>query len=130
MTVWTSVLSCGHPMLDDDHREIIGIIGGLDARTLRERPESFRALQARLEDHFRREETEMARLGYPRMREHQAEHRQLLEQLRYFDTAVGLDRFRRHQELLTFASMWVVGHVLSADRLLGRFMLQQEAVAA
>ena len=80
---WKEAYSVGVPVLDADHRILIGIINRLDE--VAETGQSVKSVLNELEDyvrnHFEREENRMKAAGYPRLAEHVQEHEAFLEWL-------------------------------------------------
>jgi hemerythrin-like metal-binding protein len=80
---WKESYSVGVPVLDADHRILLGIINrvGEAKRT----GESVKSLLKEIEDyaldHFQREEDRMRAVDYPRLAEHVKEHRGFMKWL-------------------------------------------------
>lgn len=129
-SVWSSLLASGIDFLDRDHEALCRHLETLSPGQLETQPAVFAELQACLDAHFRAEEEEMRRLGYPGLAEHREDHRQFLEQMDYFAAALGSGRFRRHGEVLQFVTLWTISHLLSADRKLALHIRRTMPAAA
>ena len=74
-------------------------------------------------EHFVREERIQQKMSYPDMRQHQIEHRELLEQLLELKNKIKSDYSKedmdeRYDEIVSFLRHWLIDHVLNTDRLL------------
>lgn len=78
--------------LDEDHRGVILLLKAIEDRLSAgakdAAAEIARFLEIFVDDHFRREETVLARYGFPRLREHRKGHEEALARLTAF--AAGL----------------------------------------
>lgn len=80
---WTQSLAVGDPLIDGQHRaffdEVNAVVAALEAGAERARVQRFHhAFITALARHFRDEELLLARVGYPDLDHHQAEHRALM----------------------------------------------------
>ncbi len=135
MISWSEDFSVGIPLLDADHKHIIHLLQELYAvKGVDQAPKAILAkLCAFAEGHFAREEEIMRRYGYPRLEEHQDQHRTFRE---FIET---LDRLREDaagkarpvsEATCRFLEQWIAAHTLSADQAFGDFLRDQEALAS
>lgn len=129
-SMWNSLLASGIDFLDRDHEALCRFLDKLSPGQLETDPAVFADLRNRIETHFRDEEEEMLRVHYPGLREHQEEHRHFIDQMDYFADAILSGRFRRHGEVLQFVSLWIISHLLGADRNMARHIRSLMPVAA
>lgn len=122
MVTWNPRYSVGHPLLDEQHRELLGLcrhaadclhIDGDEAR------ERFHLILNQLSDyvkkHFRTEEALLREWNYPHLAEHMAEHDAYEGRLTDFmlDASSGnIDKVG----LSVYLSDWWVNHILESDR--------------
>ncbi|MCL2610022.1 MAG: bacteriohemerythrin [Treponema sp.] len=127
---WDGAYSVGIPLIDAHHRELIRLANEL-YDTCREGSSSaksgFRAaagtVAAYVKRHFSSEEKIMARVGYPLIEEHKAEHRIFVDRF--------LSEVRDFQEgkpfvanaFTGFLKSWVLSHIARSDKKLGSYIL-------
>ncbi len=126
---WTSEMSVGDPALDNDHIKLIGLINQV-ATTQAMGNQNYVAyvleeLFSYFQEHFGREETYMAAIGYPGIEAHRLEHK------RFGDTVNQIrwqyqQGFREHlnELLLKFLTDWLRTHILEEDQRCHRFRLE------
>jgi len=129
---WSEDFSVGVPLLDADHKQIIYLLQELYA--VKGPDQQAKAILAKLrvfaEGHFAREEEIMRQYGYPRLEEHQDQHRtfrefiETLDRLRE-DTANGARPVS--EATCQFLEQWIATHTLSADQAFGNFLREQNA---
>jgi hemerythrin-like metal-binding protein len=122
---WTSDLSVGVEVLDNDHKKLIGIINqlhfGINAGHDR------RVLEVVLDElvdyirfHFTREEGMLLKAGYAAMPAHLTEHEQFIHEILNVQ-----DRLRSSpvsmldMELMNFLRDWLFSHILVSDKKYG-----------
>lgn len=124
---WDHSLRVGVAEFDRDHEVLIGLYNELFAACMAGAgPAVLRDVLGRLlaytNDHFRREEECMRRLGYPGTREHEEAHDILVTELARL--RAELDRGRLtglDTEALAFIDRWITRHTLEEDRAYGEF---------
>jgi hemerythrin-like metal-binding protein/PAS domain S-box-containing protein len=120
-------LDMGCPMLDQQHRRLVGAFNRL-ADTMSpggQRKEQEKALACLTEvalTHFGVEETLMESLGYPRTREHQASHVRLISQLNAVSGRVVQGTLAFSPSLLDFLESWLMHHSQDEDQRLAQFL--------
>ena len=121
-------LYLGVEVLDDEHRQLLGIMNRLlTACHTSSGSQDIDGLVAELVDytqaHFRSEEALMARKEYDRFERHKTEHDNLLStlqvMLRPVPTKVGYDI---GDETFGFLRTWLVEHILGEDKRLAAFL--------
>ncbi|CAA7617087.1 conserved hypothetical protein [Candidatus Terasakiella magnetica] len=124
---WSKDLAVGNTEIDDDHRELIGIINEFEAETKKAAGTVDDAhmrhilgrLQIYAQDHFAREEYVQAIAKYDGLaenkREHEALTRTLGDFIARFDNGTLGDRRGSTDQMSSFLSNWLMGHVLKID---------------
>jgi hemerythrin-like metal-binding protein len=130
---WSDALCTGVDEIDRQHRILVQVLGEAEALLAEERhgrrfEQIFRDLLAYAIYHFETEEELMRRHGYDRAGQaaadaHLAQHRGFSERV------VALRAEARHNDrasreaLVAFLRDWLVNHITTTDRILGRFIL-------
>ena len=125
---WKEHFVIGDPLIDGQHRaffdEVAAVAGALDCGGGREEVIGFyRAFYGGLLVHFRDEEAMLARVGFPDLEEHRAEHQALLASVSAVEgmllTADELDQWRFIVKRLSVA---LVEHLAGTDMRYKRFL--------
>ena len=116
---WAPELSVHEPALDQQHQGIIATLGHIQAKLAKgAQPSEVLHLLNRLEVfmqvHFAAEEAHMAKLGFPGLAGHQAQHQFFLERLAGFQQKLG-DGVATAEELARFVHSWFVDHIRGED---------------
>jgi hemerythrin-like metal-binding protein len=118
---WSEMMSVGVPILDADHKTLIGLINNLH-RSIGDDEEYatlgsvLQALEEYADYHFAREERVMAACRYPSLEVHSRMHRRLTQQVRDLKAAYDADRTAvRAKECLDFLHKWLIEHICSTD---------------
>ncbi len=129
--LWNDELLTGDPLIDDQHRRLFQLFNALvDGIARGEREDlvgrTLAALSAYVVGHFRMEEEMMARIGYPGLADHRAEHETMrirVEDMVDQFNLIGLDP----SEVLRALKKWLIGHVQGQDQALVRFQQARQA---
>jgi hemerythrin-like metal-binding protein len=110
---WRSSFECGHPVIDQQHRQLVNIgnelVAAVQARKApREIELLLQELVEHIENHFATEEQILARTRYPLSGEHKKLHGQLLVQ-----AAEIRDRYRAGHVALSEAVEFVFHEVVA-----------------
>lgn len=124
---WTEALSVGNRTIDNDHRHLFGLLARVRDEAFREEscpitPSVFEELVAYTEEHFRREEAFMVKMGYPGYEEHKAQHEYFFSEvhaLKNVLTRIGRSGLLQAETLLT---RWLQEHVLIFDKALADYL--------
>ncbi len=133
---WTKALSVGIADVDAQHQELFrrarAFADGLAGRSPREVGLLLSYLRAYAVTHFDEEEEVMRAAGYPRLRNHKAEHdrfmRDLLKMSRQQEKRRGPGV--APAELARWLEDWLVEHVSTTDGAMARFLLASRGEAA
>ncbi|MFZ5481656.1 MAG: bacteriohemerythrin [Myxococcota bacterium] len=127
--VWTPDLATGVQELDDDHKAIFRqldllVVAMAKRREAEEVEPMLDFLSCYARDHFAREESWMARTGYPELPAHCAEHVRLEEELARLRSAFEREGGspRLALELRRNVTAWLGEHIGRADLALARFL--------
>lgn len=119
--VWSEMMSVGVPVLDADHKTLIGLINNLH-RSVGDREEYatlgsvLKALEDYADHHFAREERVMEVCKYPALEAHAQMHRRLSKHVRDLKGRYDLDRSAvRAKDCLDFLHNWLIEHICSTD---------------
>ncbi len=118
---WTEYMSVGIPLLDSDHRALIGVINRLHDG-LRSEDDAdaivgvFDSLIAYTKLHFAREEKVMEVCGYPGLEVHRAEHARFTDRIHELkDRYTGEPAAATTGDLLEYLKAWLNHHILIQD---------------
>jgi hemerythrin len=126
--VWTTEMSVGLAVLDDDHKQLIRIINQLGADSVSgDRRAAIRqslvALRRYAEFHFAREEKVLMACAYPHLEEHQGEHRDFVQRIqdltRRFDADPEDMAEIVNEDLMNFLRDWLTQHIMIEDKAYG-----------
>ncbi len=121
MIQWNNTLSLGIEEIDGQHQQLIGIINALydamcqDAETT-VLASIIQQMRHYTDHHFHDEETLMARIHYPQLEDHQAQHGEFCEKLHTFEQAYQKNDKALAMDILNFLSDWLVSHINESDR--------------
>jgi hemerythrin len=130
---WQDSLSVGVAEIDHQHKLLFGKFNALlaawvEGKGAHEIAQLFKFLDAYMVGHFADEEHLMQTIGFPEVSQHRLAHQAFARQV-----AVLKDLLRRDgptEELVTSVSMsmtkWLIKHISSMDRAIGRFVKQQQ----
>ncbi len=119
---WNEVLSTGVSKIDDEHKQIVGMLNELyDALQAKQSEEALGkvldGLLAYTAYHFEHEESLLAQTGYPGAAEHKNEHDDLTNQV------LLMQKENREGksvtlpiELLNVLRKWLLTHILVSDK--------------
>jgi hemerythrin len=121
---WTDDYATGIAAIDEQHRRLVDIVNKFEeaarkGRGSRIMSEILNDLVGYTAEHFAYEERLLAEAGYPGLKHHQSQHRQLLQKVeRYqFDfQQAGRRVTHEAQELLKY---WLTSHILREDKSYG-----------
>jgi len=117
---WNSGLSVGVEQIDSQHKELIRIANGLVSAVEKKRTRHVvqnvvRRLRNYTVFHFNSEEKLMEAVRYPRRGEHQKEHEQLKEQVKWYQRRLYEMEEVKPENVLAFLKSWLIKHILHAD---------------
>jgi len=136
MPTWTQAIAVGHPLIDQQHKELFARADDLlEAMAAGRAGDELEELLAFLRDyvrvHFATEEKLMAEKKYAGLFAHKGQHEEF--ERRFREDEEGFKRRGSTSmivlDLRDLIRGWLVDHVCSVDRALARF-LEQQAVSS
>lgn len=134
---WSHAYEIGVGEIDEQHQEwckrLAALFEHLKSGQQQGLPALFKHLRSYIEWHFAQEEAMMDAASYPLARQHKLEHALYAEVLERF--ATEFEQAQHDPLLITFRANlclvdWFINHTTGTDRLLGRYLEQQNAVRA
>lgn len=118
---WDTEFECGIESIDKQHKHLIEIINkfvkGLHQGTgNRQMTEVLNDLIGYTQEHFRFEEKMIEEAGYEGFKQHQAMHRQLIQDIERFQYNYEVDGQRVIQDVTNFLQYWISSHILKNDK--------------
>jgi hemerythrin len=118
---WNPEFSVRSPVLDQQHKALIGIINQLHDAMLRGAlAEDMRRILQELiwyaESHFTSEEALMRRAAYPRLAAHHVQHAEFVRKARDLHAQLLAGKFTVSMDLLRFLKSWLSEHILGEDQ--------------
>jgi hemerythrin-like metal-binding protein len=116
---WVPAMSVGNPVLDRDHKMLVGLInhlaldGNRDDRTVLELV--LDELVGYAVAHFNREEGYLEEIGYPDLAAHRAHHRRLTTELKAIRARFLAGTHAIGDEIREFLAIWLTRHIMDED---------------
>ncbi|MCX6625449.1 MAG: bacteriohemerythrin [Acidobacteria bacterium] len=125
--IWRPSYSVGDPDIDAQHQQLIRMIDTLHGSMVSKRgDDSLAGLLAELIEythtHFLHEERLMIQTGYPSALSHRNEHDRLRKAVMDFQKDLEAGKAMISVRLMSFLKNWLIGHIQSSDRELGRHL--------
>jgi hemerythrin len=118
---WKPEYSIGVPELDEDHKNLIGLLNQViaaisspDKKALL--TQTLNAALVYTKSHFQREEEFLSKGGYPGLEEHKASHQALVQDIVRFRLGLLSGDAMSVVELHKFFSNWLISHIRSEDK--------------
>ena len=121
MIKWDDKYSVGLSIVDEEHKEFIGIINkAILAKEHNDNPEEIREVLREMTiyalKHFKTEESYMKVFNYPYYQDHKEEHRDF-----YIETIACLDKLIKGDsqianEILEYLKWWLINHIQETDK--------------
>ncbi len=116
---WTEAMSVGHPILDRDHRALVGLVNQISQPANRE----DRAVQELVLDelldytlaHFAREEDHLRQIGFAGLKRHEVIHHALTRKLESIRSTFMAGTRNVGGEVADFLAEWLRDHILQED---------------
>ncbi|MBC7951526.1 MAG: bacteriohemerythrin [Rhodospirillaceae bacterium] len=116
---WIPAMSVGNPVLDRDHKMLVGLINHLALET---NHDDRTVLELVLDElvgyavaHFTREEGYLEAMGYPDLPAHRAIHRRLTEDLKTIRARFLDGTHAIGDEIREFLAAWLTRHIMEED---------------
>lgn len=118
---WKNEYATGVELVDQQHRHLVEIINKFEdalqkGRGSRQMNEILNDLVGYTQEHFATEERLMEEAGYPQLKLHQSQHRQLLQKVERLQFEFNGAHRRISAEMHEFLVYWLVTHILRDDK--------------
>lgn len=118
---WKPEFSVGIPHIDDEHKELIGLIQALETLSAAADHETLERILATLSEytkrHFLSEENMMKSIGYPKLEEHRLLHRAFIHKVSDFEIRYSTDKkVELGEDILKYLRTWLTTHILVHDK--------------
>ena len=132
--VWTDDLCTGSALIDDDHRNLVGLVNAFfEALAKGETNDvmcnALNDLIVYTKEHFAREEAEMQRVEYVASLAHQSEHAKLIGQVVELKAMLDAGGKINVVAVADFLSEWLRNHILTADMKLAAALKSRKQAA-
>lgn len=122
---WGDDLVVGNKLLDDDHRDLIGLVNELHTATsCGEGREVVGSILERLIDytssHFELEEAHMEKVGYPKLAQHRLQHEAMLKQARALQARFEAGNITVAAQVSALLRDWLSLHIRREDKAMAR----------
>ena len=123
---WSEKLSVGIQQVDDEHQNLVAVLNQLDeamrtGKGTRVMSEILAQLIQYTQIHFNSEEELMLECQYPKLKLHQAQHRQLVQKVVKYQQKFEKSGKRITKEMMEFLNYWLTNHILVDDMAFGQF---------
>jgi hemerythrin len=130
LVAWTGDLSVGVQEIDEQHKELVGLLNDLHKAVVEHHgSEACAEILQRLADytriHFAVEESLMRILAYPEFERHKGEHDALTAQVVQLQSKLARGQAAITFELLHFLKVWLTKHIQESDRRYGAYFLEK-----
>ncbi len=118
--VWSDDLAVGNNFIDNDHKKLIDMVNRLHELMQEGRGKDvldkvLHNLVTYTQEHFRREEDLMRRIGFPGLADHQYEHQKLLKQVLDLQQKFESGAATLSIQVLHFLRDWLINHIGKSD---------------
>jgi hemerythrin-like metal-binding protein len=125
--IWDDTLSVQIQEIDEDHRRLVELFNILSHSVAN--GESSDYIEAVLEElisctawHFKHEERLMIKYNYNELKEHKAEHQELIESAKEVQQMFLKNNKSLSSDDIESLEQWLTGHILGADMALGSYL--------
>lgn len=120
---WSDDLSVGNQFIDGDHNKLIKLINDFHNAMEQGRGNDvigkvLNNLVIYTKEHFKREETEMQRIKYPRYLAHKLEHDKLIKEVAELQASFASGKAMLTLKVAKFLRDWLLTHIKQIDKLL------------
>src|ERR1035437_942874 len=120
---WNDDLSFGNSFIDGDHNKLIKLINDFHNAMEQGRGNDvigkvLNNLVIYTKEHFKREETEMQRIEYPRFLAHKQEHDKLIKEVAELQASFASGKTMLTLKVSKFLRDWLLTHIMQVDKLL------------
>jgi hemerythrin len=133
IATWRDSLNLNYPPLDDEHKSFLNVV---NQAYMASQVDDFEMMEKVFEkcydyarNHFSHEEDIMERIQFPDIENHMKSHQVFIhnvsEMRQQFEVAPSMEDKRRISiKLANFLNVWLLGHILSKDKVLKPFLVR------
>ena len=131
--MWDESLSVGIDEIDTDHKKLVNMSNELYVAAFAGVSDSILdgiadRLRTYTEEHFEREEKCMEDVDYPKLEDHRAQHRQLINQLNDFAARLKVEAKNDISgDMMVFLRDWIIVHICEYDLAYKPFLSDSES---
>lgn len=124
---WRDHFKIGVPEIDEQHKQLFQIANQLEAAhntnsMYQEMGRSLKLLVDHSMQHFKTEEAYMQEIGFPKLENHAAKHREFMKQIMEILVKLKSDRHVSPSQLIEMTSHWIFNHTLNDDIRIKHFL--------
>ncbi|MBT3881184.1 MAG: hemerythrin family protein [Candidatus Scalindua sp.] len=121
MIEWDEKYSLGIPIIDEDHKRLIGIINKAILSKehnddIEELMEVLSEMKKYVQTHFAREELYMVKFNYVEYQYHKEQHLDFVTKISAYENGIINADYHIASEILNYLSKWLINHVLETDK--------------
>ena len=133
IATWRDSLDLNYPPLDDEHKAVLDVV---NQAYMASQVDDFEMMDRVFEkcydyarNHFSHEEDIMERIQFPDIENHMKSHQVFIhnvsEMRQQYEVAPSMEDKRRVSiKLANFLNVWLLGHILSKDKVLKPFLVR------
>ncbi len=133
IATWRDTMNLNYPPLDDEHKAFLNVV---NQAYMASQVDDFEMMEKVFEkcydyarNHFSHEEDIMERIQFPDIENHMKSHQVFIhnvsEMRQQFEVAPSMEDKRRISiKLANFLNVWLLGHILSKDKVLKPFLVR------
>ena len=130
---WTDEFTVDGGPIDDQHRQLVEIVNKFDEAIRRGKgtrimTEILNDLMGYTQEHFSFEENILQEAGYSQLKQHQSQHRQLIQKLEKYQFEFSQQGKRVTGDLKDFLKYWLTSHILKDDKAYVPSLTRKETV--
>ena len=121
--LWNDDLSVGNTFIDGDHQKLVKLVNDFHDAMEQGRGNDvigkvLNNLVIYTKEHFKREETEMQGIKYPRYLAHKLEHDKLIKEVAELQAGFSSGKSMLTIKVSKFLRDWLLTHIMQTDKLL------------
>lgn len=120
--VWSDEFAIGIAQIDEQHQQLFSLVNQISLQ--KEKPTLqylYMQLYKYTREHFHAEEEVMKAASFPGYHAHKAIHDEIISQLNELSNTT-FESNEKKQEFDVFLANWLITHVMSEDKEIGRFL--------
>ncbi|MGM0406989.1 MAG: bacteriohemerythrin [Bacteroidota bacterium] len=118
---WKDSFSVGIPSIDDQHKNLVGIVNKLYSEFYKGITDEFlneiiKELEKYTVYHFTYEEKFMKLYNFESYKEHKSEHSQFIEKIMNYKETLSKENKAAVIDFVTFMKNWLLKHIMGTDK--------------